>query len=514
MLIDWLVSLAPILLILVLMVGFRWGAAKAGAAGWIATMVIAVAYFGAGIDLLALAQTKGLLLTLDVLLIIWSAFLLFRVAEEAGAIKTLGQALPRLTSDRGMQALLISWPFATFLQGVGGFGVPVAVTAPLMIGLGFTPVVAVIAPSLGHAWSVTFGSLASSFTALMAATNLPGSLLAPPAALLLGLTGFGCGLMVAHAADGWGAVRRLAIPGIVMGAAMALTQYWLATNGMWNIGGFGAGMAGLALGFVFARWYRNGPAADSPQSIDIKPVALAFSAYFALIAATLLIEFAAPLKAFLSQVVIAVKFPEMRTALGFVTPAEFGRKITLFAHAGAILTYASVAAYLIYRRAGLYPPGAISRILTGTVKQVLPSSLGIAAMVSMAVVMSHAGMTDILARGLAQGVGTLFPLASPWIGALGAFMTGSNTNSNVVFAGLQQRTAGLLGYSVPLILAAQTAGGAIGSVIAPTKIVVGASTAGMAGKEGLILRGLLVYIGILIAFISLSAAILAGVWQR
>jgi lactate permease len=132
----------------------------------------------------------------------------------------------------------------------------------------------------------------------------------------------------------------------------------------------------------------------------------------------------------------------------------------------------------------------------------------------MATVMSHAGMTEILARGLAQGMGALFPLASPWIGVLGAFMTGSNTNSNVVFTVLQKRTADLLGISAALILAAQTSGAAIGSVIAPTKIIVGASTAGLSGKEGLILRSLLLYIAILIAGISLATWILIGVMPR
>jgi lactate permease len=116
-------------------------------------------------------------------------------------------------------------------------------------------------------------------------------------------------------------------------------------------------------------------------------------------------------------------------------------------------------------------------------------------------------MTETLARGLAEGVGVAFPFVSPWIGALGAFMTGSNTNSNVVFAALQQRTAELLGYSVALILAAQTSGGALGSVIAPTKIVVGASTGGMAGREGEVMRKMLVYTGLLILLISLLAVV-------
>jgi lactate permease len=126
--------------------------------------------------------------------------------------------------------------------------------------------------------------------------------------------------------------------------------------------------------------------------------------------------------------------------------------------------------------------------------------------VTMAVIMEHAGMTDVLARGLAS-VGPLFPFAAAWIGALGAFMTGSNTNSNVVFGALQLRTAQLLGYSAAIILAGQTAGAALASVLAPTKVVVGASTAGMAGREGDVMRRLLIYTGLLVLLISLLTAI-------
>ena len=121
----------PILIILVLMVGFRWGASRAGAAGYLTALVFAIGAFGAGPQLLAVAHGKALLLTIDVLFIIWMAFLLFRVADEAGAIKAIGEALPHLTADKGMQALIIGWAFATFLQGVGGFGVPVARTTIL-----------------------------------------------------------------------------------------------------------------------------------------------------------------------------------------------------------------------------------------------------------------------------------------------------------------------------------------------------------------------------------------------
>ncbi|GAF70997.1 unnamed protein product, partial [marine sediment metagenome] len=349
--------------------------------------------------------------------------------------------LPRLTADRGMQALLIGWAFASFLQGVGGFGVPVAVTAPLLVGLGFSPLVAVLIPSIGHAWAVTFGSLASSFQALIAATGLPGEMLAPASAVLLGIAGFGCGFMVAHVADGWSAVRRLALPVLTIGVVMGSAQYWLATHGLWNIGGFGGGVAGLAMGILIATWYRGERLEEGVGKLNRGSVFTALSGYLALIAITLLIQLVPSVKAFLGRIVIMVPFPEMSTALGYVTPAGYGRVIPLLRHAGAILGYASLTAYLIYSRAGLYQPGAARRILSGTIRRVMSSSLGIASMVAMAVVMSHGGMTDILAQGLAQAVGALYPLASPWIGALGAFMTGSNTNSNVIFAMLQQRTA-------------------------------------------------------------------------
>jgi lactate permease len=142
----------------------------------------------------------------------------------------------------------------------------------------------------------------------------------------------------------------------------------------------------------------------------------------------------------------------------------------------------------------------------------MSSSLSIALMVAMATVMQQSGMTEALAQGLANFVGKAFPLIAPWIGGIGSFMTGSNTNSNVVFAGLQMRTAELLAYSVPAILAGQTAGAAVASVAAPTKVVVGASTAGMAGNEGDVLRALVGYTALLVMFISLltGLAILLG----
>ncbi len=344
---NFILALIPIAVILALMVGLRWGAARVGAAGYLTALVIAITAFGTGPQLLAVAHGKALLLTIDVLLIIWMAFLLFRVADEAGAIKALGQALPHLTADKGMQAIIIGWVFASFLQGVGGFGVPVAVVAPLMVGLGFAPLAAVVIPSVGHSWAVTFGSLGSSFNALMAATGLPDDVLGPPAAFFLGMACVGVGLMVTHAAGGWNTMRRLLIPALVIGIAMAVGQYIAVVAGLWNIGAFIGAIVGLIVGFPLARRFR-GKMEDNGK-LDSRKLGIAISGYAVLIAITLGIQLIPGVRGTLGQAVFSLDFPEVATSTGYVTAAGAGRDIPIFRHAGAILLYSSVIAYFIYR---------------------------------------------------------------------------------------------------------------------------------------------------------------------
>ena len=138
------------------MVGLRWGGKKAGPVGWFVEVVIAWLHFGAGPDVLIVSQLRGLLLTLYVLYVIWIALVLYRVVDEAGAITVIGRGIVCLTADPTMQLLLLAWAFSAFLQGVAGFGVPIAVVAPLLIGLGFEPVVAVAVVAIGLSPDGTF----------------------------------------------------------------------------------------------------------------------------------------------------------------------------------------------------------------------------------------------------------------------------------------------------------------------------------------------------------------------
>ena len=206
--VKWIFAFSPILTVLVLMIFKNWSGSRAGAAGWFVSLIAATLVFGAHPKLIAYSQMKGVLLSLNVLYIIWTALLLYNVVNETGAIKAIGIGIQRFSGDKSIQILIFGWIFASFLQGVAGYGVPIAVVAPLLVGLGFSPVIAVAVPAIGHSWSVTFGSMGASFQALMAVSGLEASYLAPWSATLLGITTFLCGIFAVHVYGGWKMVKH------------------------------------------------------------------------------------------------------------------------------------------------------------------------------------------------------------------------------------------------------------------------------------------------------------------
>ena len=503
---KWLAAFSPILTVLVLMIFKNWSGSRAGAAGWFVALIAASLFFGAHPKLLAYSQMKGILLSLNVLYIIWTALLLYNVVNETGAIKAIGIGIERFSSDKSIQILIFGWIFASFLQGVAGYGVPIAVVAPLLVSLGFSPVVAVAVPAIGHSWSVTFGSMGASFQTLMAVTGYEYAYLAPWSASLLGIAAFLCGIFCVHVFGGWKMVRHSFIAILIIGIAMSGTQYILAVTGMWTLGGFGASLVGLLSGLAVAKLKRYNQTPPSKATSQMS-LAWALSAYFILIVIVSSGVMIPAVKTFLGQVQLIFSFPEIVSLKGWVVEAGKGKAINVFGHGGALLLYSSIISFLVYQSKGYYQTGAVKAIVQKTIKSGVPTSLGIVSMVCFAMIMDHCQMIYILAEGISRVFGPIYPLISPWIGLLGAFMTGSNTNSNVVFGVLQLETAQLAGLSTALILAAQTTGGALGSMIAPAKILVGCSTVGLSGKEGPVLKATLWYGFVITGIIGIIALV-------
>ena len=507
--VNWLLALLPVLSVLFLMVGLGWGGSRAGSAGFITALVLSLTVFGGNAPLVAVAVGKSILLAADVLLIVWMALFFYNVTNESGSVALIGRSLPRLTADRAAQSLLISWVFVSLLQGVGGFGVPVAVVAPLLVGLGYTATQSVIMASLGHGWAVTFGSLGTSFVALTAVTGLPGELLAHDAALILGLACLVSGALVAYVSAGWGGLLASIPMLVIVGAAMGCTQWWMATNGLWTLGSTSGALAGAAVGvlYVLSPLHRGGARqATSGSERGSGPLVMALAAYVILLVLAFSANLIEPLEHLADSVMIDIQFPAVATAYGWQVGAEGGRALSVFGHPGSILFYAGLLAFLLYRRAGYYESPTVWREIWANVsKSARKSTISILALVAMAALMTHTGMTQIIARGISETFSaSLYPLVAPFIGALGAFMTGSNTNSNVVFGALQQETAALLALSVPIVLAGQTAGASLGSVLAPAKIIVGCSTVGLGGQEGPVIRRMLLLGLIPVAFVAVA----------
>jgi lactate permease len=491
------------------MIGKKWSGSKAGFVSWIYTIALAFIFFGANFPLIGYAHFKAVFLALDVLLIIWMALLFFHISNYAGAIHAIGNALSTFTSNKTIQVLLLAWLFTSFLQGLGGFGVPVAVTAPLLVGLGIDPINAIIMASIGHGWAVTFGSMGSSFQTMVALSDIPGSILAPDTAKLLGIMAIISGFLIVQYYAGFRSIWKNLSFVLIIGSILGIVQYLLATNGLWTVATSGASIVALGAAFLLIRIGLVGkekksstqPQIDCKETEQTKPsLYLSISVYLILILLSAAINLIPSLNNFLGQVKLTYKFPEIISNLGWITAPENGRVISLFTHPGMILLEASIIAFALFRRKNFLDKKSYKKIITSVKKSGMQSSIAIFFTVSIAVVMSHTGMISILAMGLSNLVSsTLYPAITPFIGALGAFISGSNNNSNILFTKLHMQTAQLMGLNVNLILAAQSAGGALGSIFAPAKVIVGCSTVGLVGKEGQVLKKLIKYGLLLVA---------------
>ncbi|HEY3248146.1 MAG TPA: L-lactate permease [bacterium] len=494
----------PLLVLLIGLLRLGWRGTTAGLVGLASAIALALLAFAAPLSAVGIALWRAAALSLNVLYIIWAALLLYQFAEQSGAIRSIGDAVAHLTEDHVLQLLIIGFAFSSFLQGVAGFGVPVAVTAPLLIGLGFAPLEAAAVPLIGHAWSVTMGDMASSFQALRSVTGLPPRDLGIWIAVLLGLASVASGFAVAHVHAGLRPLRRAFGAILALGLAMGGTQLLLALTQHWIIASFGAGMVGLIVSMGLARlarrragyfgllpeWPppegRREPPRPAPMEIPEMPFHAAFLPYYTLIGVVALATFVGPLHELLERARLEMSFPAVTTGLGWTSEASTF-DLAIFGHPGALLLYTTVAAAGLFWTMGRRLPDW-RRVWSAAAEQGMPTTITILALVGVAMVMSYSGMTFLLARALSGAVGVLFPLVSPFLGLLGTVITGSNTNSNVLFGALQRDGAKLLAMDPVLMAALQTAGGALGSMLAPAKVVLATATTGLAGEEGRVMR--------------------------
>lgn len=521
---QWALALLPIVALMVLMVLLRWTAPQAGMVGMFTAAAVALFAFQTPWDTLAVGGAKGVWDAVFILYVVWPALLLYQVTDQAGGYQALRQGIVRFSRNELFIVVALGWVFSSFLQGIAGFGTPIAVVAPLLVAFGVRPVYAVAIPLIAHIWAKFFGTLAVGWLATLQVVELvdPTQTAYQTALLLIIPTVLG-GFTVVWMYGRWPAVRHawplVLIIAVIHGvgqALLTLVDPVLSTF-------LPATVALLAL-YPLSRWsrYQDMPASigESPAMLDHRedePVErdvpmsfrMSFLPYVVLTVLTIGVLVIDPVTQALGAFSIGLPFPTVTTGYGIVRQAaEPYSPFAPLIHPGTFLLITAIITWIVYRVSGYYETPADDQdaqsVLGAMLMDAIPASVPVIAFLAMAQIMNHSGQNDVLALGIAAvAPAYAFAFLSSSIGALGAFMTSSSTSSNVLFSDLQQTVAELKFLPESTVIASQSAGGAIGNAIAPANVVLGASTAGISGQEGAIIRKTLPW--------TIAAVLLTGV---
>jgi lactate permease len=541
---SWLLAVLPIVLLVVLVLRSRWTTAVKALLTAAVAIVIGAVAFGAGPQVLGVGIGKGVWTGIWILYVIWPALLLYHVAARAGLDRMGGvfaNVLPRDVEN----VLLVAWVFPSFIQGVAGFGTPIAVAAPLLLAMGVRPVLAVALPLVGYHWSVTFGSMGSSFYmgALTAGIGAETqAVYATDAALILGVNMLVSGVLVCLLHGGLDSLRRGARMLAITGGAMFLALN-LVVRVEPAVGSLAAGAAGLATVLVLRSRRARSPqtsdtvlarvpvgagpvppsaaggsedrlagprGTDGPDTPRRPLVVLLPYAYLLLLVLAVFLPAAS--RSFVKEhLLIGPSFPATETSLGVANEAVASwTPIALLGHPGTYILLSAVLGYLTYRWTRIWPEGELRGTVRSWVAQARRSSLSVIALAVLATVMVDTGMVRTIAEGAAAVTGALFPAVSPVIGAIGSFTTGSTTTSNALFSALQRDVAHLIQIDPAHLLAAQTTGGNIGNSLAPVVMLIGVTAVGAEDDMDAVFRrvapsaGVLMLVAIALTFLMIA----------
>ncbi|MDO5692360.1 MAG: L-lactate permease [Pseudomonadota bacterium] len=523
-----LLAFAPIALAGVLLVGFRMAARTAMPIVYVLTALIALLAWDVSFNRIAAASMEGLIITAQVLWIIFGALLLLNTLKYSGGIGTIRSGFSGLSGDRRIQVILIAWLFGCFIEGASGFGTPAAVVGPLMVAVGFPALAAVIFGLIIQSTPVSFGAVGTPMLvgvqgglqrdAMTQALEAQGHTWAEFFHLVVAQTAIFhaiCGtliplFLVVFMTRFFGKNRSwtegLAAAPFAIFAAFAFTvpytlsAVYLGPEFPSIIGGLlGLAVAAMAarVGFLVPkREWDFPPAAEWPRewvgSLHMElgsnekrmPLFVAWLPYVLLAVFLVLTRTIEPLKQGLMGVQWATR--------GILGESGINGNFQPLYLPGGILVLVCLITVLLHRMRWSdfgKAAGESARTLVGAgfvliftvpmVRVMIQSGVNLAELPSMPIAM---------AQWVADTVGGAYPLFAPTVGALGAFLAGSNTVSNLMLSQFQYSVAQALGASGATLVAAQSAGAAAGNMIAIHNVVAASATVGLLGREGVTLR--------------------------
>lgn len=527
-----LLAIIPIVVALILMVGMRWPATRAMPFAWGACVVCAI--FGWDISILRLMalSIQGVIIAVGVLIIVFGAILILYTLEKSGGMETIQYGMQNVSRDRRVQAIIIGFLFAAFIEGAAGFGTPAALAAPLLLGLGFPAMAAAVVclvfnsvpvsfGAVGTPILVGFGLLKDKIAALVGVDpNLPfagfdgfaklvgewATLMHGPMAIII--TIFMLGFMTRF----WGPERSWAAgfrawKFCVFAAICFLVPYVACA---WALGPEFPAMLGGLIGLAVVVW-------GAKQGICVPKDTWGFgdpSKWDASWSGTASQNTSTEFKAHMSQfqawlpyviicfLLVISRIPELgikgwmtaqkitfNNILGF---ADISEGITYLYLPGTFFIFVALLTIWLHKM----PAPAVKAAWSESFQKMKSPTIALCFAVALVAIFRGSAVNPLgapsmplaLAQTVGAAAGAIWPLLAAFVGGLGAFITGSATISDLMFGEFQWDMATMLTLPRSIIEAAQTVGGAMGNMICIHNIVAACAVVGLSGREGEVMR--------------------------
>jgi lactate permease len=530
-------SLLPIATVGLFLVVLRWPAARAMPLSYLVAAALALLVWRVPAIQVAAASLNGLVVAATLLYIVFGAILLLNTLQESGAMRAIRRGFTDVSPDRRVQVIIIAWLFGSFIEGAAGFGTPAAVCVPLLVGLGFPAMAAVVAGMIIQSTPVSFGAVGTPIVvgintglagdeAVRAAAAAAGfsdwsgylAMIGAKVALLHAITGTLIPLFVVAIMTRFFGARRSFAEGLqvwkfALFAALAMTVPYLLVARLLGpefpslvgaLVGLTIVVAAARRGFLTPRpdetwdfedqkrwdpeWKGTVELGDDQSAGRIIGLVRAWIPY--LLVAVLLVF----------TRLRALPFFNWLRAWSLKIPNILGTSISASVEPlylpGTIFILVSIATFFLHQMA----PTAFARAWRTSLGTTARASIALVFTVPMVQVFIHSGggaadyarMPIALAEAIAGLAGSAWPLFAPLIGGIGAFVAGSNTVSNMMFALFQFGVGQRIGVDPTWVVALQAVGGAAGNVICVHNVVAASAVVGLVGKEGAVIRKTLI----------------------
>lgn len=486
---SFFVAALPVITILLLLGVMRRPAWQAALAGLVVGLIIAVTSWQMPMNLAMGSIANGAVFALwPVMWIVIAALLLYNISVQSGRFEAFRVwVITHLPNDRRVVLIVIGFCFGALLEGISGFGTPVAITSSLLILVGFPPLEALVFVLIFNTAPVAFGALGTPVTVLGAVTSLPATTLGamigrqlPFMALLLPFY-----VMVMY--GGWRSVRALWPALLVAGGSFAVAQFVTSNFVDYSLTDVLSSMGSLIVTLLFLRVWR--PAPDPEFTITSAPLANESTAStvapwqgwlpWIIVSATVIVWTELKVAAHGLQ---NIAWPGLHNAISITLynnkPYAAVWKFEPFGTGTAILAACLITAIVVR-----LSPAAFFRCVGETIRQIWLAVVTVMLIVGLAYLMNYSGLAYTLGQGVAS-TGHFFVLLSPFLGWVAVMLSGSDSSGNALFGNLQVVAAKQLNLDPVLFAATNSSGGVMGKMISPQNIATGVSVTNLKGQEG------------------------------